>query len=211
MPNFSVTLVLAGAYAGATRVLNGHQFVDGKLTLEGDPLSLAGPIRYLGRAYEAYPENSKELAEAQARFDNHGDDNGDADAVSQTPESGSSETVQGDADSSGEGSPETGESDELGADDGDQGTDSVGPDGAERDGHEHAGNDSVKGQTVSKLAEAVYSLNPDTDGHWTAQGLPAMAEVEKVYGESGITRRDVNEAAPGYDRDAARERGLANL
>lgn len=56
----------------------------------------------------------------------------------------------------------------------------------------------------NKLLEAVKKLDPENDEHWTKIGKPAVEAVEKFYGSTDIARKDIEGAAPGYDREAAR-------
>lgn len=55
-----------------------------------------------------------------------------------------------------------------------------------------------------ELANAVKKLDPKVDDHWNDEGEPALAVVELAYGNAGITRQMVRDAAPGWNRDAAR-------
>lgn len=57
--------------------------------------------------------------------------------------------------------------------------------------------------TELTLAEVIQSLNPDTDDHWTKLNIPSMEAVEKAFGKN-VTRAEVEAAAPGFNRDAAR-------
>lgn len=56
-----------------------------------------------------------------------------------------------------------------------------------------------------RLRDAILQLAADNDEHWTGTGKPRMDAVEKIYGSSDITRQQVEAAAPGFDRDAARK------
>lgn len=67
MAEITKTLVLAGHYAGATVVLAGYGFKDGRMKLTGPEKDIDGVSRYLGKCYQAYMEDSSELREAQAR------------------------------------------------------------------------------------------------------------------------------------------------
>ena len=55
------------------------------------------------------------------------------------------------------------------------------------------------------LTQIVMALDPENDKHWTEGGLPAMAAVEMAMKSTGILRLEVEEAAPGYTRETARE------
>jgi hypothetical protein len=47
------------------------------------------------------------------------------------------------------------------------------------------------------------ALDPENDKHWTETGLPAMAAIEQAAKSTGIIRSEVEEAAPGHNREAA--------
>lgn len=66
------------------------------------------------------------------------------------------------------------------------------------------GNPGAQPQGDAKLAAVLAQLDPDNDDHWTQQGKPALAAVEAAYGSSAITRADVEAAAPGLTREAAK-------
>lgn len=59
-------------------------------------------------------------------------------------------------------------------------------------------------QLNEKLQKAVLGLDPEDDSHWTKDGKPAMTAAEKLYGSSGLTRADVEAAAPGFTREKAK-------
>jgi len=60
------------------------------------------------------------------------------------------------------------------------------------------------GPVNSALARALKMLDPKVDDHWNDEGEPALAVVELAYGNAGITRRMVRDAAPGWNRESAR-------
>lgn len=56
------------------------------------------------------------------------------------------------------------------------------------------------------LADAVRSLNPDREEDWTREGLPRVDRVNELYaGEEEVTRDDITNAVPGFNRDAAKD------
>ena len=57
-------------------------------------------------------------------------------------------------------------------------------------------------ESPTDLLAAINLLDPTNDDHWTQSGAPAIAAIEEIYGND-TTRAEVNEVAPGYDRDAA--------
>ena len=61
MSQIQRTLILAGHFADQTIKLGRHQFVDGRLNLDGPKADVDGITRYLNRCYQAWPEGSPEL------------------------------------------------------------------------------------------------------------------------------------------------------
>lgn len=59
------------------------------------------------------------------------------------------------------------------------------------------------GEASSSVKEAVDALDPEDDSHWTAQGLPSTEAVTDLAGEK-VTRGQIEAAAPGYNRAAAK-------
>lgn len=54
-----------------------------------------------------------------------------------------------------------------------------------------------------KILEALKQLDPLNDDHWTSDGAPRMDAVESIVGDKSITRKDIIDAAPGFNRDKA--------
>jgi len=216
-----VTLVLAGGLDGKTCVLAGYQFTDGKLRLQGERGSLDGLIRYLGKSYQAFPENSQEhLAlvkhcQEEEKANGSGKDNGSVQGTGEQVESGVRQDGAG---------PSEVQADVLGAPDdgaigGQEGDIPIG------DGHEDAGvhredeagrdneefvitetHDPVTPTVATsnvKLTNIVMALDPENDKHWTEAGLPAMAAIEQAAKSTGIIRSEVEDAAPDHNREAA--------
>lgn len=213
MSMMTVTLVLTGANAGRTCVLRNRKFENGRHQFTADPEVVQSVCTYMGRCYEAFPEGSEELKLAQAR--DRGEDitdGGDTDA-SEASESGPTEAVPGD-DHEELGSAAAEAADERGVDAGSDGGDSgSGPVG---DGHEDSGlSASSAGEEHGagdnpRLKGVIQDLDPDLDENWTKAGKPALAAVQKAYG-ADVTRQDINNAAPGWDREKAQEKALADM
>jgi hypothetical protein len=51
---------------------------------------------------------------------------------------------------------------------------------------------------------AVRSLDPEDDKQWTGTGLPAVEAVKAVLG-SEVTRKQIEDAAPDFTRETARQ------
>jgi len=50
------------------------------------------------------------------------------------------------------------------------------------------------------IRQALTALDPTNDEHWTNDGSPRMDAVERLVGTKSITRRDVVDAAPMFNR-----------
>ncbi len=173
----TMTLVLTGGRAGQTCVLNHRQFVNGEHVMYGDLASLAGAIKYMGRVYQAFPKGSAELAQHQEP--KHGKAGPDTRARRRQAESVPSDVLQ-------DGAPE--EAPAVG-----HGATAAGDPAAE---HNPQGN----GRQDARLREAVMSLDPKNDDHWTSSGTPRMDAVEVAYGSADVTRKDVDRVLPGFAR-----------
>lgn len=221
MTTMNVKMVLTGPYSGRDCVLNGHRFEKGVCTLQGDPTALQSVITYLGRSYQAYPEGSEELEQARKRdrenkASRRKKKDGSRNEVQSSAERGQAEPVSGDSGEEHGPSSEEGGVHDGADDDSDAGQAELSPDG---DGHEDARVSDESPQESQpqrrpvneKLRQVVVNLDPEVDDHWTGAGKPAMAAVEEAYGETGITRADVEAAAPGWNRDKAQQEALQNI
>lgn len=193
MSVISTTFVLTGPLAGKTINLGSlpYPFREGRMTLSGPAEDMGLHARFLERNWQAYPVGHPALEEVP---DGERDIQTDSQQDGQPP-------VRGDVQSEGDGA-EAGEQRE---DDGGGAADT-----ATREGEDAAGDGQTEGVTEPvadidyKLQRAVMSLDPADDNQWTKDGKPAMTAVEKVYGSAGITRADVEAAAPGHTRDKAK-------
>lgn len=52
----------------------------------------------------------------------------------------------------------------------------------------------------AKLQRALSRLDPKNDEHWTRDGKPSVAAVERLYGSADVRRADIEAAAPGLTR-----------
>jgi len=57
-------------------------------------------------------------------------------------------------------------------------------------------------QMTEKLRAALSQLDHGNDDHWTADGSPRTSVVQKIAADQTITRTHINEAAPGFARNA---------
>lgn len=186
------TFVLTGALAGRTIRLGSqpYPFENGRLTVRAPAEEVALHARFLERNWQAYPEGHPALKE-EADGQRHVQE--DAQLNEQPP-------VHGNVQPSGDGS-EAGEPSDLG---------SGAVEAKAGEGQDPAGDGpaaSVAEPTAelnTKLQKAVLALDPADNSHWTKDGKPAMTAVEKLYGSAGITRADVEAAAPGHSREKAK-------
>jgi hypothetical protein len=57
-------------------------------------------------------------------------------------------------------------------------------------------------QMTQKIVAALGKLDPANDDHWTPDGLPKVGVVQKLASDQTIKLRDIQEAAPGFERTA---------
>lgn len=54
-----------------------------------------------------------------------------------------------------------------------------------------------------EISTALDQLDAKNDEHWTSGGLPKMTVIETLVGDPSITRKDVEEARPDFNRGTA--------
>ena len=197
---------LFGPLRGATRRINGHDFIKGVCYMVGKPESMAFALKYLSQ-YQAYARGTSafEAATIQERT------NGVSDIHAETGD-GKTDSVLDKVQPVGPGVAEAAPAERDG---------SASPEGrdagssADRNGHEDSGipNFSEAENRVEpreptvkldpEIEAAVHKLNPDNSDHWTQAGLPKLSAVEEAMGTAGVTRKDVEASAPGWNRDQA--------
>lgn len=183
MSTVKTTFVLTGPLAGQTVNLGSlpYRFAEGRTTIIAPMEEMPLHAQFLERNWQAYPEGHDALKETN-----------DGQRDIQSDPAGAS----GDLQPNGEGAaPGT----DAAASEGDAGPEAVN----EAGGLEPEG-DGQAPQLNEKLRKAVLGLDPADDSHWTKEGKPAMTAVEKLYGSSGLTRADVDAAAPGFTREKAK-------
>ena len=52
----------------------------------------------------------------------------------------------------------------------------------------------------SLVLDALSKLNPQNDKHWTSDGLPSVDSVRALAANNEITRSDIKDAAPSFNR-----------
>lgn len=191
-------LILTGAYAGRTMTLNGHKFEKGELPLSGDIEKLGGLIRYFA-TYNAYLSGSEELAAAQERDRKNKEMGHGSDTVLDGEGAGASGASANGANAEGSA---TGSGNAGTASDG-SGSVSNG-DGVSEGRVANEPPVSSDAQ-VLKVLDALKMLNPENDDFWTDAGLPKVAAIEEASGVVGVTRKDIEAAWPGFNREKALE------
>lgn len=181
------TFVLIGPHAGKTITLGKltpFPFVDGKLTITATVEEMGLYANFLASNWQAYPEGHEAVEEF---FNGKREVHPDPESDGQPPLPGEVQP-NGEASAAGGGEAEPG----AGAAEGE-----AGPAGSVSAGDGHPP------ELNTRLLRAIESLDPGNDNHWTQDGKPAMAMVERLYGAADITRADVSAAAPGYNREVA--------
>jgi hypothetical protein len=167
-----------------------YEFVDGSLEVTGPSADVDSLSKYLLRCWQAYPDPSRELDEARA-------------ALKEAPDAAQADTNEPKA---GNGNPGGTKDNAGGASDPapePTGPDEGGSDAQPEPGAAEPGRDG-EGDGQGTINKALSRLDPENDEQWTADGKPKMSAIEEAMGRSDVTRAQVNAAAPGFDRDAAR-------
>jgi hypothetical protein len=191
------TFVLTGALAGRTIRLGSqpYAFEKGRLTITAPAEDVALHARFLERNWQAYPEGHPAL---------EGQTDGQREVQTNTQQDGQP-PVSSDVQPNGGGTEAGGEADNgAGATDPEAGQAGSVPGGDGQQAQLNPAGDPPPPEVNTKLQKAVQSLDPADDNHWTRDGKPAMSAVEKLYGSAGITRADVEAAAPGWTREKAK-------
>ncbi len=225
------TMRFFGGYRGRTKLINGHQFIQGEYQLVANPDSVAFVLKALA-SYGAYAKGTEEYdaalvveeasdaaATAKAAEPIHTSGYVEIlDGTDQTEspsEAGETDGIPSDVRPNGaeptEASATDGESD-VGSEDGGSGLH------ADRNGHsdsglskfeegESRGPGEPEGEVDSSLVRAIRALDPLVDDHWVLRGRhagkPKLGSVEEAFGKSGLTRADVENALPHYTREVA--------
>lgn len=229
----SITMVLTGPRAGHTEDINGHFFYKGVYELIGQDDKTWGCIKFLA-TYGAYPDGSKEHSAACANYEKLMKEQDGLSNIQESTKSGTTDKVLSNIQSAGGGSSEEETVEHKSDDKPDDGEKRVHSSG---DRHEDSGvsaeqkTESGKSDTEESeksenpiegipelnknLLKAIMSLDAENDDHWVKTGKnvgkPKINVIEEVYGETGITRVDVESAAPEYDKATALEVLISKL
>jgi len=198
-----VTFVLTGPDRGKTKKVKHYSFVNGECTVDVPRTGLAHAANYLSY-FASYlkgsPEHLADLAASEEAVNGvlgnapAGVQVGDADFV-QSPEHRQAGPVPAAQDVNGGVPGDREEGRERASDS----TTGLGPQDSGLAG-KHA---EPSGLNVSPLSRAITALDPEVDTNWTEGGLPAIAALAAF--DPSLTRRVINEAAPGWNRAKARD------
>lgn len=199
---------------------NRFEVHEGATTLVGPEPAVKALAAHLRVMYQAFPDGSPELAEMQAAIRlargevtvapvitvdstaNPEDVKEQLDGSGALQAGGSDSDgaaqVQGNGGPAGPGAAEGGADSGGGAADAPAGAAERGADG---DGPKHLVNGEPAGTPQNaKLVRALSRLDPKNDEHWTRDGKPSVAAVERLYGSADVRRSDIDAAAPGLMR-----------
>lgn len=199
MANTTVRLVLVGPRAGQTIVLNGREFINGICAVDGPIEGVAGACHYFARCYNAHPEGSKELRDAEAAYQAAlAEENADGERPVETDaDRDESAEVPGSGEPDG-GGPDSASPDEQSGD-ADAETGSA---GGVSGGDGHADTRVPPDPSIefkARVADAVGQLDHGNDEHWTADGNPAVAAVAAIIG-GNVTRQELDVIVPDVTR-----------
>lgn len=196
--SLNTTLHLTGALRGKTVVLGGYPFVDGRFTVSGSLENVSGLIKYLGRSYQAYPEGSVELREAQER------DRREANRGVRGANGNDSDRDKAASNDGVDGADGSGTSQAGGSDDGETGVNGSGGSTSglsDRGGRPDAGDadESDESGPYGEVRKALKRLDHTNDDDWTGDDRPAVARVTEILGRQ-INRAEIDAAAPDFRR-----------
>ena len=211
-----VDLVLVGVNAGKNIKLNNLFFENGIAEVIGTADNVGHAINYYA-TYSAFPRGSREFLAAYEAYERHlnGMINGSG-SVHKTGESRTTNAVQSDIRSFG-GPITPLSSNGSGTDVADTSRNSgVLATGNGRidsrlpksNGVDTSANDSgpLTGDPI--VVKAILILDPANEDHWTLAGLPKVDIVAQAAGNAGLTRREVDAAIPGWNREQAMTKAM---
>lgn len=197
-----MTFELTGAYAGRTVVLNGHQFVNGEMTIHAEPGVIDSVSKVLGLSYQAFPKGSPELEAAQKRDaafkeKTRGPGSEIHPAAQQHP---AAEVRRDDA--------APGDVQKV------QPADAGKPDGQLESASGNAGvvsagsgpqDSQLSPEVASKVRKALTLLKHDNDAHWSADGKPSVEFVVQATNDQTISRAIIDHVDPKLTRESLKE------
>ncbi|URA07136.1 hypothetical protein P9A48_gp28 [Xanthomonas phage Mallos] len=204
--------VLVGPHTGKTINVNGHPFVDGEYTFQGP----AHQVESLAKIFKRYSALPVEQAEAYQL--DYIKANGSEDERKTAAEYEADKAKQLEEQRKTEGAPVTGDPvTGQPAADGVTHAQALDQQSGQAPGSEDPTSDGSGSGVGSQahdanpttdpvkptLEEAIGSLDPEVDAHWTSNNLPAIDTLSELTGKA-VTRAEVNAVADGYTRAKAR-------
>ena len=230
-----MNMVLTGPRAGQNIELSGHYFYKGVCPIIGQDDKLGPCIKVLS-TYGAYPEGSGAYKRACTKYKAIMKEQNGLSNIQKSTKSGKTKKVLSDIQSGGKGPSKKETIDDPSDNEANEGTEGIHSSG---DRHEDSGirteqkpenreSDTKKSaktesgisvedspETNKRLLKAIMSLDAENDDHWVKTGknagMPKISVIEEAYGETGITRADVEAAASGHNKDVALEIIVSNL
>ncbi len=192
-------LILTGASAGQSMVINHREFVNGIYTFNDTEANAIGLINYFA-TFNAYPEGSKELMDAQIRDRMVKNRISKNDEVADRAEPVRRENSGTSGDSKSETPFDAG--DDFSEGGSDCGVSGGGASDSDGENPVSGGSDKPSFKDA-KVISTVSGFDPDDVSKWTAGGKVSVSAVEEILG-MGITRSDIDSAMPNYNRESAR-------
>lgn len=196
----AMKFIITGSDRGKPKLIGSHQFdANGEYHYAGDPAAIGSLLKYFA-TFNTYLVGSNEYEVACARdkelfgYGQSKTAEGGRKVGSDIPPGTNGNGTGGSAGSASPASPQI----ESGA----QGS------GAESGRVAFPKSDDPE---VNNLQDAIAALDSATDDHWNEEGLPRINAVEELAKVAGLTRKQIEVAAPGYNRDAAMKNGLADI
>lgn len=171
-------LRLTGIHEGKTMVLRGVRFVDGVATPHCSEDDFKGLLKYLHRC--------------DGVIEDHGRSQDHVQHEERPVQDGDREVHQ------------EGSSSEAPSDDGPADADpDPGEEGLSSDGDGPGADPDLT--FLGRVAQAVMRLDPADDEHWTSDGRPRVDAVAEMLPDEQISRKDLDDAAPGFVRHRGEE------
>lgn len=200
-------IILVGHFEGQDVTLRGYQFKKGILEVGNNPAEYGPIVAYMGVNYNGWLEGSSELVAARANV-------AASKAAAKEKELGTGENLDGQAGSveggvqadlaSTAGNAELGDT-ASGASSNGEPVVLPGGSGGEAGHNARKPSPFIESDNpqVLKVVDAIRKLNPNVTEHWTATGLPMTSVVQETSGVPNVSRKDIEQAAPGWNKEMA--------
>lgn len=195
--------VLTGARRDFTGQLGAYLVEKGRILVQGVAKDVLAAEHYIALMWQGFPEGDPRIQEHEDAITRaaggtvEGDSNGQGGVQAGGSQPNGQGDVPGGEQPGGAGSDSTADVGSVAAGAAPGATDAGSADG---DGSTQGVTDEKTGDP--KVAAAVAQLDHSNDSHWTKEGKAMLAAVEGFLGRTGLTRADVEAAAPGLKRQA---------